>query len=66
MGSIVFNLCHRMPQGRLRDLTRTALLLRNLSETEMLLRGVIWIEEATRLASYNSLELILFQRKQNE
>jgi len=55
-----------MPQGRLRDLTRTALLLRKLSETEMLLRGVIWIEEATRLASYNSLELILSQRKQNE
>ncbi len=66
MGSIISNMCRRMPPHRLRDLTRTALLLRKISETEMLRRGINWIEEATRLASFNSLELILSQREQNE
>ncbi len=66
MGSIITDMCQRMPPGRLRDLTRTALLLRKLSETEMLRRGITWIECATRLASYNSLEGVLSQREGNE
>ncbi len=66
MGSIVSKLYQRMPPSRLRDLTRTALLLRQLSEAEMLLRGVAWIEIAMRLASHNSLEVVLSQRERNE
>jgi hypothetical protein len=66
MGSIITDMCQRMPPDRLRDLTRTALLLRQLSETEMLRRGITWIEFATRLAWYNSLEGVLSQREGNE
>ncbi|MFX1566098.1 MAG: hypothetical protein ACFFCH_08920 [Promethearchaeota archaeon] len=66
MGSIVSKLHRRMPPYRLRDLTRTALLLRRLSETEMLCRGIAWIEAATRLASLNSLEVVLSKREVNE
>jgi len=55
-----------MPPERLRDLTRTALLLRQVSETEMLRRGITWIETATRLASNSSLEVVLSQREGNE
>lgn len=66
MGSILSKLFQRMPPERLRDLTRTALLLRQLSETEMLRRGITWIETATRLASNSSLEVVLQQREGNE
>lgn len=66
MGSILSKLFQRMPPERLRDLTRTALLLRQLSETEMLRRGINWIETATRLASNSSLEVVLQQREGNE
>lgn len=65
MTSLVAEMCRRMPPDRLRDLTRTALLLRRLSEAEMFRRGIAWIEEATRLASNSSLGVTLSQREEH-
>ena len=51
MGLSVAKMLKRIPQDRLRDITRTALILRRLSEEEMLRQGIAWIEEALWLAS---------------
>jgi len=40
----------RIPKVRLRDIVRTALMLRSLTEEEMLRRGLAWIDEALRIS----------------
>lgn len=51
MGLSVAKMLQRIPKDRLRDITRTALILRRLSEEEMLRQGIAWMDEALWLAS---------------
>ncbi len=55
MGLSVAKILKRIPKDRLRDITRTALILRRLSEEEMLRQGLAWIDKALWLASQNEL-----------
>lgn len=42
---------NRLSDERLRDITRTALVLRQVPNEEMLRRGLAWMDEALQIAS---------------
>jgi len=40
-----------IPEGRVRDIVRAALMARKMTEEEMLLAGLAWMEEALEMAA---------------